>query len=184
MENEVIERIRKEYKDITEAINSNFRELGMLESNAVVRRYNYLKNLRDKYEYSPDFKTNKSILDHCIEEYGYGKPRQTNEIWLYMFECSIERFEQLFRVRLLEQDKSKIVVVYYDIENRAKHAIVPKENQEEYESTHNVVYGKETIYDCMDRYYNLRREFFVSCVGEGQEKAVEMVLSKYPKNIK
>ena len=178
MENEVIENIRKEYKDITGVIDSNFRELGLLEDNAVVKRYKYLKGLKDKVQCG-ELKDNKSVLDHCIEEYGYGKPRQTNEIWLYMLECTVEKFEQLFKVRLLEQDKSKTVVLYYDIENRAKHAIVPKENQEEYESTHNVVYGKETIYDCMDRYYNLRREFFVSCVEEGQEKAVGMVLSKY-----
>jgi hypothetical protein len=180
MENEVLERIRKEYNDITGSIDSNFRELSRLEDNAIVKRYNYLKKLKDMTSIG-ELKNHKSVLDHCIEEHGYGKARQTNEIWLFMFECPIEAFEKRFNVRLLEQDKSKIVAYYTDLENKSKHAIVLKEKQIEFESTHRVVTGKNDIYDYLDRYYNIRHEFFVSCVEEGQDKAVEMILQKYPK---
>ena len=42
--------------------------------------------------------------------------------------------------------------------------------------------SKKDIRDYVDRYYNLRREFFTSCVEEGQENAVQKILKKYPKN--
>ena len=180
MENEILEKIRKEYKDITEAINSNFREISRLEDNQFVKRYNYLKSLKAKASFG-EFSNDKNVLDYCLEEYGYGKPRETNEIWLFMFECSIEKYEKMFKVRLLEEDKNKMVAYYTDIENKSKHAVVAKEKQEEFESTHRVVTGKLSIYDCCDRYYNLRREFFASCLEEGQEQAVQKILKKYHK---
>ena len=180
MENEILEKIRTEYKDITEALRTKFREINKLEDNSSVKRYNYLKSLKDKAS-SGEFNDDKSVLDYCIDEYGYGKPRQTNEIWLFMFECPILTFERKFNLRLLEEDKSKIVAYYTDIENKSKHAIVTKENQDEFESTHNVVTGKQDIRDYIDRYYNIRHEFFTTCVEEGQENAVKIVLKKYSK---
>lgn len=181
MENEILDKIKKEYKDIRDTLNNNFREISRLEETSTVKRYNYLKNLRDRAR-SGEFEKDRDVLDYCLEEYGYGKPRKTNEIWLYMLECPIATYEKLFKVRLLEQDKSKTVILYIDLENRTKRSIVLKENQEEFERTHRVIYGKEHILDCYDRYYNARREFFVSCLENGQEKAVQMILTRYPKH--
>ncbi len=183
MENEVLDRIKKEYNDISDTLKSNFREIGRLEETLTVKRYNYLKELRSKVQCG-EFSKDGDVLDYCLEEYGYGKPRKTNEIWLYMLECPVSQYEEYFNIRLLEQDKSKVVILYTDLENRTKRSIVPKENQEEFESTHRVIYGKSTIFDCYDRYYNARREFFVSCLENGQEEAVQMILTKYPKQTK
>lgn len=181
MENELLKKIKQEYKDIRAALDSNFREISKLESNQIVKRYNYLKYLRTKKE-NGEFNNSKNILDYCFEHYGYGKVRNTNEIWLLMFECPISVFEKRFNVRLLEEDKSKIVAYYTDIENAAKHTIVTKDNQEEFERTHKVITGKTVyIFDSYGRYYDIRHEFFTSCVEDGQENAVKKILEKYPK---
>ena len=178
MENEILEKIKKEYKDIGESLNSNFREINRLEDNQFVKRYNYLKGLKEQVS-SGCFDDSKSVLDYCIEKHGYGKVRQTNEIWLFMFECPIRTFERMFNIRLIEEDKSKIIEYYTDIENKAKHAIVLKGNQEEFERKHNIITGKKDILDYIDRYNNARHEFFISCVEEGQNRAVKMILEKY-----
>ena len=56
------------------------------------------------------------------------------------------------------------------------------EKKEEFEKNHTIVTGKQTIYDCEDRYHNLRSEFFDLCIEQDQEQAVKLILQKYKRN--
>ena len=180
MENELLETVKRECKDITELFTSDFAEIDKLEKNPIVQRYKYLIKLRDQSIYN-GFVSDDKILDYCLEQYVYGKVRETNDIWLLMIEGTVGEFEKLFGIQLLEKDKSKVAIFYKDIEDPTRTNLVLKEDQEEFEKAHRVVTGKEYIYDCEGRYYNLKHEFFTSCVKDGQENAVQMILKKYQK---
>lgn len=178
MENEVLDEIKEEYNDISKLINSNFSEISELENNPIVKRYKYLKWLKNEVEFRR-FNNSKDILDYCIDQ--KLDIKKTNDIWMYMFECPIEEWERITNTKISEEDKSKVIVWYANIENLSNEELVLKEKQKEFESTHKVVTGKETILDCYDRHYNLRHEFFTSCVEEGQDIAVQKILKKYSK---
>ena len=65
-----------------------------------------------------------------------------------------------------------------DLEDSTRVIVICKDKQEKFEATHNVVYGKSSILDYSDRYYNTRHQFFEECINDGQETAVKKVLSK------
>ncbi len=186
MEQEMLEKLKAEYNDISKMLSNNFEEIVELEKNPIIIRYNYLKSIQNSAErcdyYNSDDYKKKYFLDLCIKKYGISW--QTNNIYVFMFECTQKRLEDLLHqtLSLSKDSKDNMVAYYVDIENPAKYKIMSNENQKEFESTHRVVYGKEHILDCYDRYYNVRREFFTSCVEDGQDNAVQKVLSKYIKN--
>ncbi len=186
MEQEMLEKLKAEYNDISKMLSNNFEEIVELEKNPIIIRYNYLKSIQNSAErcdyYNSDDYKKKYFLDLCIKKYGISW--QTNNIYVFMFECTQKRLEDLLHqtLSLSKDSKDNVVVYYVDIENPSKYLIIKKEEQEEFEKTHKVIIGKNSIYDSYDRYYNVRREFFASCIEDGQEQAVKLVLTKYPKN--
>lgn len=178
MKNEELEAYKKEYEEIKKALSTNFKELE--DPNITMERYRYLENLK-KYHTYGDFNDEYGINNYLICHIDF--PEETNGIYVYTFEQTIGWFEEIWGSDLsyLNKDKTKKVIYYVDIENCSKYELVLKENQKEFESSHNVITGKPNIYDAGDRYNNARNQFLDLCIKEGQEKATKLILEKYPK---
>lgn len=194
MNDNVLNGLKMEYQEIIGAIDSDFKEITEMEKSscANMQRYKHLKELRDiisMYRFQGNQVYIKlKILDLCIKSCGIIE--DTNDIYLLMYEGEIEIIERILGKEYVEsslgqyaKDKNNIAVYYIDIENPLKKIIVPIEKQDEFEKTHTVVIGKQTIYDCNDRYYNLRSEFFDTCIKQDQEQAVQLVLQKYKRKV-
>lgn len=119
-----------------------------------------LTESRDLQEYGKNHITSK-----IIEKYGNGLIKDSNNIWCYLYHT-------------FDRDHSKTIVVYQDLENSTKYMTIDVDKQDEFEATHNVVYGNLDIRDYNDRYYNIKHQFFEDCINDGQEIAVQKVLSK------
>lgn len=180
MNNKELEKIKKEYNDIKNILNSNFEEIIELENNPIVDRYNYLKRIQMLSNIG-ELNNDRSILTFCLVKSEIME--ETNNIYVYMFENTIKRLETIYNRPILEpeENKNKKVIYYVDLENPSKYVFIPKEKQEEFENTNNVVYGDKNIYDAIDRYHNLRRKFFDLCIcqNQEQEQAVKLLLQKY-----
>lgn len=113
-----------------------------------------------------------------LNEYGQ-YIQETNGIWCLVYEISAQKYEELFIESLRELDKNSPVYVYFDIENSQRHVAINKEEKENFESTHSVIVGNLSIQDVADRYYNVSHEFFNSCLKDGQDIAVQKILTKY-----
>lgn len=179
MKETVFKQMTEKYKDIKKISEGDFSEIDELEKNPIVQRYNYLLGLKNsRYE----FENEDRIAGYLLRKYGYGFIQETNDIWCLVYEISVQQYEEWFKTSLSEYDKNSTVLVYYDIENNQKHIAISKDEQENFESTHNVIFGKLSIKDDEDRYYNVRHEFFSTCLNEGQEVAIQRILKKYSKD--
>lgn len=176
MNESTLGKIVKEYKDIKKIVEGDFSEIEELEKDPIIQRYNYLMMLKDKRF---DFETDRAIEGHLLSEYCQGYIEETNGIWCLVYEMSVQKYEDGFNTTLNEYDKDDMVLVYFDLENNQRHTVISKEEQETFESSHDVIYGKPSITDGCDRYYNVRRAFLDLCLKEGQDVAVKKVLTMY-----
>lgn len=180
MNNGISETIVKEYEDIKKISEGDFSEIEKLEENPDVRRYKKLLKIRDsRFE----FQNKDSITGYILSKYGQGKIEETNGVWCLIYEIPVHDYEERFNEPLNELDKDSIVLVYLDVENNQKRIVIKKDEQESFEMNHDVVVGKLSIHDELDRYYNVRHEFFDSCLKDGQGFAVQKILTKYSKKI-
>lgn len=181
MKKEILEEIKKEAEDIKKIAKGDFKEIDELEKNSVVMRYLHLLNLKETFEYTCGYNIDECTIEYLVEKYGKGVIQESNNVWYYVFKISAEKCEKYFNYPLNDFDKNCEVLVYMDIEDSERKIIISESEQEEFESTHNIIAGNLSIYDEMDRYYNVRSEFFRSCLKEGNDVAVQKILSKYSK---
>jgi hypothetical protein len=175
MEKEILEAMKKEYKDMETIANRDHSEFKELENDPKVQRYLYLKKLMDSRTLIES--GTKYIADELVDKYGSGKIRQSNNIWCYYFENEGKKLKYYIYTEKEDFTDDDIVVVYIDIENEHRTVAIKKENQEEFEKNNIVVYGNMSIQDPYDRYYNTRLQFFKECLANGQEAAVTKMLT-------
>ncbi len=164
MENDTLKKIQAEYSDMLKIAQKDYSEIEELAKDPNVQRYLYLRSLADSRDLIEDGKI--GALDRIIRDYGINTIKETNNILCYLYELK------------------NGVLVYLDLEDKAKAYAINKEEKEEFERTHKVVYGDTSILDCMGRYYNTRYKFFEDCINEGQETAVEKLLSREKQRIR
>lgn len=164
MENDTLKKIQAEYSDMLKIAQKDYSEIEELAKDPNVQRYLYLSSLADSRDLIEDGKI--GALDRIIRDYGTNTIKETNNIWCYLYELK------------------NGMLVYLDLEDRAKAYEINKEAKEEFERTHKVVYGDTSILDGMGRYYNTRYKFFEDCINEGQEAAVEKLLSREKQRIR
>ena len=175
MKNSIFDSIKKDREDMVKIINRDYGEIKELENNPAVQRYLHLKSLeksRDLLE-----RGEKGIVGIVIEKYGHGLIKETNNIWCYLYELDSSKAKE---ISLQSGDDNIQMVVYIDIENSSRVIAISKEEKEEFEATHKVVYGNQRIGNPIDRYYNTRHYFFEYCLKDGQDKAVKKILTKRP----
>lgn len=178
MEKDILEMIRQDYCDMRKISDGDYSEIIELEENPVVQRYRYLiglKESRDLREYGK-----RCIVGKIIEKYGHGVIKESNNIWCLLFESEAKYIKGIPFDCFDQIDEEQIVVVYRDVEDSSRTVAISKDRQEEFEATHNVIFGDSQILDYSDRYYNIRHKFFNDCVIDGQDAAVEKILSKKP----
>lgn len=180
MKKDILENIKQEYNDMLKISNGDFTEITELENNPVVQRYRHLLDLKKSRDLVE--KGKRCIVGKVIEEYGHGVIKESNNIWCLLFETEAKKVKGSSFEHFDKVDEDQIVVLYQDIENSFRTIAISKANQEEFEATHNVVFGKPHIYDSSDRYYNTRRQFFEDCITNGQEEAVKKILSRQKDN--
>lgn len=174
MKKSVLRRIIEEYKNIKKIAEGDFSEIEELEKNPIQRYKKYLLMLKEsRFE----FKNEDRIIGQILSDYS----QETNIIWCFVYEMSVQKYEECFNETLKEYDKNSTVLVYFDIENSQRYITINKEEQESFESTHKVIRGNLSIQDGADRYYNVRHEFFSSCLEDGQDVAIQKILTKYSK---
>ena len=177
MEKDMLETIKQDYNDMEKISNADYSEIIELEKNPVVQRYRYLislKESRDLIEYGKS-----CIIGKIIEKYGHGLIKESNNLWCFLFESEAKHIKG---IPFDEVNGNQIVVVYQDVEDSSKIIAISKDKQEQFEATHNVVFGKPQIYDYLDRYFNVRHEFFKDCITDGQGVAVQKILTKKKKH--
>lgn len=180
MEKDILERINQDYSDIEKISTRDYSEIAELEKNPIVQRYRYLiglKESRDLIEYGK-----RCIVGKIIEKYGHGLIKESNNIWCLLFESETKYIKDIHFEYFDKIDGEKIAVVYRDLEDGSRMIAISKDNQEEFEATHNVVYGNSQISDYSDRYYNTRHKFFEYCITDGQDVAVQKILSRSKNN--
>lgn len=178
MKESILRRLVEEYNDIKKISAGDFSEIEQLEENPMIQRYKHLLKLKEaRFELDNEDR----ISGHILSEYGQGLIQETNNIWCLAYEISAQKYEEWFNESLIDFDKNSIVLVYFDIENNQRHIVIRKEEQECFEQNHNVITGNLSILDNIDRYYNVRDEFFRSCIKDGQEVAIQKILTKYAK---
>ena len=127
-------------------------------------------------------------VDNCYREaYVYGKLmdkygtcliKETNNLWFFLNDMQIAKYEEIFATKIDGYDKNKIASVYIDIENSSKVLCIPLEEQVKFEEENNIIRGKRSIRDYWDRYYNIRYEFFKLCIENNAAYAVKKLLEE------
>ena len=173
MEKDILNKIRQECTDMKKIIRGDLSEIKELEKNPAVQRYCYLMSLKNSQDLIE--RGERAIIGQIIEKYGNGRIEKTNDIWCFLFELPAEKIK---KIPLGDVEKNQIMAVYQDIEDSSRMIAITKDEQEEFESTHNVVLGNSKIFDESDRYYNIRHKFFDACINSSQEEAIQKVLSK------
>lgn len=180
MEKDILEMIKQEYSDMEKISTRDYSEIASLETSPDVQRYRYLiglKNDRDLIEYGK-----RCIVGKVIDKYGHGLIKESNNIWCFLFESDTKSIKGIPFALVETADDEDIAVIYRDLEDSSRMIAISKANQEEFEATHNVVFGNPQISDYSDRYYNIRHKFFESCITNGQEIAVQKILSRSKNN--
>ena len=183
-----LEKIRSKYEKLLstkKALESLQEEKKFLENNVKVKRYLEITNLLENN------KENNSSLnyDNLIERSINSIPvSNTNNIYVYIgtyrYNDEIDIIHGSKDDRVAFFDKKADYRVYRNIESLSyqdDYSInVPVSQCEKFEREHNVIYPKTCLNG--EYYYKVRREFFKTAILEGQEKAIEKVLTKKEKN--
>ena len=175
MDKNTLEAIKSEAMDMKKIAEGDYSEIKKLEENPIVQKYLHLKALQD----SPyGVRNNDDVVYRIMDNYAYGLINDTNDIWVYYFEKAVGILKErgFSSIPLDGYDDDQVLVIYKDLENGERLIAIREEEQKEFESTHKVTYGKESIYDSQDRYFNIRYQFFKSVIEENQEEAVKRVL--------
>lgn len=179
MKKEIYDEMMNYFDMACKIMKEDFSELKELEEKPDVIRYKELMKMKEDIN---SIRNINELIEQCKVKFGF-KLEETNNIWVYAYESSCEECERIFYKDLGEEYKNKRVVVYCDLESACKYKYIPYEDKEEFESSNRVIYGNMDMLSFSDRYYDARTNFFKYAILEGQEQAVQKVLTMYKKNI-
>ena len=85
--------MQEEYHDIKKIVEGDFSEIEELENNSAVQRYKKLLGLKDsRFE----FRNENDITGYLLSKYGRGVIQETNHIWFFVYELSLQKYEEFF----------------------------------------------------------------------------------------
>ena len=176
MKKEIYDAMMDYYDSSYRVLTGDYSELEELEKDPKVQKYIILQKLKSN-PYAPQNKD--ELVNECQEKFGVDLEK-ANDIWVFMCELPYATCTIRFKAALDEKYINQNIAVYRNIESRMLR-FVARENKKEFESKHKVIYGNPNIFDYNDRYNNARFNFFKYMISDGQEKAVEKILSLYKK---
>lgn len=200
MDQKVLEKIAKDYKDNSRLIETMFEELNN-ETISDVRKQK-IEKLYEKYsddiEYTCDdnIALNVAVSDNLTKE----SVKNTNKVLMYISELSFETYAKRLGFEVEEEIKTNsditdeinsndTFILYMDIENGKKH-FIKKDDQEDFEANNNVIIPYKNP-NCskganFEKNYSyretIRNEFIKEAIDYGQEEAVKVMIKKYPIN--
>ena len=186
----LLNKIKKEYKDITGMVKTNYAEADKKKvSPSRKKKVNEVRDTHPEYVVSEDVDVTRSILDDVIEaqldEKNVGK---TNGILVYISELEYGIYKKMFKDELSQRERNPRIkyVLYIDIENNQKY-FVRKCDSKKFEEKHTVVRFKDNPgvnvgwnHDInMRKVSKVRREFIGTAMYEGQKEGVKQIVKKY-----
>ena len=176
MKKEIYDAMMDYYDSSYRVLTGDYSELEELEKDPKVQKYITLQELKSN-PYAPQNKD--ELVNKCQEKFGVDLEK-ANDIWVFMCELPYATCIIRFKAVLDEKYINQNIAVYRNIESRMLR-FVAEEDKKKFESKHRVIEGNPDISDFNDRYNNARFNFFKSMINDGQEKAVEKILSLYKK---
>lgn len=173
MENTLLEDIKRVIVDTQNILNNNFAELDELKNNPIVQRYNRITRLKYLIDHGLTLDNDDKIIRHEYWKYTQGKIIDTNNLWFLLGIYSAEKYRCVFSE---EPDMLNDSLVYINLENEKMRVVIDLNQKEVFESEHVII--NTSSEDDWSSYYKMREKFFVDCVNEGQEIAVEKILRK------
>ena len=179
MEKKIYKKIKQDYNYMYKFSKHNYYELRKLEKSSIIRKYKHLLKLKKLSQYLKCTNSDKSnIIHEIINMYSYGAIRKTNNILYPYLEITVKEYEEIYNCKLDKKCKDSIIVIYLDIENSKKQVIIDLTDKENFEANNKIVKGDESIPNFIDRYYNLKYEFFKLCLYYDQDLALKQIMGK------
>lgn len=193
MKQELIDSIKKDYEDYNKMIETNFKETE--EEFITPGRLKRVNSIREKYGNwvtSEDMDINDYVLDEAINNNLQDKELgDTNKLLMYIAELQYKTYRILFEeeIKVPNVKDEDTCILYMDIENNEKY-FVKKENQEEFEKTHNVIVMYKNPNCSLGHNYDrniellndAKREFIREAMYTEQEEVAKQFVMKYQEN--
>ena len=176
MEKEILEKIKQDINETKQWLETDLAEMEELEKNPIVARYARLVKLKYELDHGLHLDSDDAIGRHEFWKYTQGNIKETNDIWFLLGEYTSDSYREYYG----ETTKEANVLVYINLENEFMHQVIGLDGQKSFEACHRVI--KSERQNNWGMYYKIRDEFFVSCINDGQDIAVQKVLSKNKKN--
>lgn len=182
MKKELIEKIKEEIVDLKykqKIIRDSIVELDELKQNQSVKRFLELLEFDTEKNRRFIIKNEIGLLGVVYNKYGRFL-NENNNIYFCMGTYTNSNknvFEQGFGFFALDRDDPRALFrIYINLENESDYIKVPIEECELFEIEHKVIFPK---YSCVNfkEYYKVSEEFFRTIILEGQDVAIEKVLS-------
>ncbi len=164
MKKETLLTIKRCYESLQEGKRRDkviWDRIEILEQNPLVKEYIELKQRVKMVDPQKKYLTNEEILEICSDLY-LSSSKETNNIYVY-----------IGKVELKEKGVKKDYKRYINLEARYDNHLIPIEESELFESTHEIINAKG-----QETYKEIQKEFMKTLMEEGQEKACKKVLSK------
>ena len=186
----ILNKIKKEYKDITGMVKTNYAEADKKKvSPSRKKKVNEVRDTHPEYVVSEDVDVTSRILADVIEtQLDEKNVGITNGILVYISELEYRIYKKMFKDELSQKERNPRIkyVLYMDIENNQKY-FVRKRDSKKFEETHTVVRFKDNPgvnvgwnHDInMRKVSKVRREFIGTAMYEGQEEGVKQIVKKY-----
>ena len=182
MKEEMLQSIKKDYenqKELRDNTIKSLEKLKELENNEIVKEYLNLKEKLQLLKYERIInQTDTEIINTLFRRNMYSN-KDTNEIYVCLGSFKLDNVYDIehgpsdFRVR--RDDPTAEYRIYKDIENE-NYIQLAIDKCEKFENTHKVIIPKTILTD--KYYYELQKEFILTAVEEGQEKACQKILAK------
>lgn len=183
MKEEILEQIKKEYKELKETkkeLESKKSRIKELEENEFVKEY--LKLYHELYElsikkdmYLPEDTLFRSVIDKNTKDI-----KETNKIYVYIgtYKDSCEIDIMCPRDEKVKySDKRAKFRIYRDLEKINEEIIIPIKECKDFERNNTVIILKTSLPEL--KIYDVQEEFLKDAIETNQQEAVQRVLKKY-----
>ena len=176
MEKEILEKIKRDIIETKQWLETDLAEIKELEKNPIVAKYARMIKLKYELDHGLFLDSDDAIGKHEFWKYTQGSINETNDICFLLGKYDSDSYIKYYG----EATEETNVLVYVNLENELMHKAIGLDKQEKFESCHIVI--KTERQNDWTRYYKVRDEFFTNCINDGQDTAVQKVISKNKKN--
>jgi len=179
MEEQILQKIKKEYLDIKEEqknLKKLYDRLLELENNELVKEYLFITEKLQESDLDKKLAANQNDIISKIYYKHLYNIKQTNGIYIYLGTYKnnheIDIVHGSLDERVNKNNKQANYILYQDIE-KTEPIQIPIQEAKKFESENIIIFPD--IYLSESYYYEVQRNFFNNCVIYGQEEALKKV---------